>query len=76
MMTVVLSSAKPSQGHTFAARLAMRLGLNKISCATHDGRFLKNLVAIRIGQATEKVMNEIAVALEKKIIIESDHARE
>ncbi len=70
MTNVVHSSAKHPQGHAFAARLAVRLGLNKFSWATHDGRFVKNLDASRIDQAMVKVMNKIADALGKKTIAE------
>jgi len=68
MTNIVHSSAKHPQGHAFAARLAVRLGLNKFAWATHDGRFVKNLDASRIDQAMVKVMNEVADALGKKTI--------
>jgi len=70
MTNIVHSSAKHPQGRAFAARLAVRLGLNKFSWATHDGRFVKNLDTSRIDQAMVKAMNEIADALEKKTIAE------
>ena len=45
------SSAKHLQGHAFAARLALRLGVNMFSWAIHDGQFVKNLDVRRIDQA-------------------------